>query len=55
MKLTAFALALMPGIVFASSWTSQGFPPFTAEYARGMSYPLSFNGILAKIAAIRKA
>lgn len=31
MKLTAFALALMPGIVFASSWTSQGFPPFTAE------------------------
>ena len=31
MKLAAFALALMPGIAIASSWTSQGFSAFTAE------------------------
>jgi alpha-amylase len=31
MKLAAFALALMPGITIASSWTSQGFPTFEVE------------------------
>lgn len=31
MKLAAFALALMPGIAIASSWTSQGFPAFEVE------------------------
>lgn len=31
MKLAAFALALMPGIAIASSWTSQGFPVFEVE------------------------
>ncbi|MDB2180859.1 alpha-amylase [Citrobacter farmeri] len=31
MKLAAIALALMPGIASAATWTSQGFPSFTAE------------------------
>ena len=31
MKLAAVALALMPGIAIASSWTSQGLPTFEAE------------------------
>ena len=31
MKLAAFALALMPGITIAASWTSQGFPTFEVE------------------------
>lgn len=31
MKLAAVALALMPGIAIASSWTSQGLPNFEAE------------------------
>ena len=31
MKLAAVALALMPGIAIASSWTSQGLPIFEAE------------------------
>lgn len=31
MKLAAVALALMPGIALASSWTSQGLPTFEAE------------------------
>lgn len=30
MKLAAVALALLPGIAVASSWTAQGFPAFTA-------------------------
>lgn len=30
MKLAAIALALLPGIAAASSWMSEGFPPFTA-------------------------
>lgn len=31
MKLAAIALALLPGIASAATWTSQGFPSFTAE------------------------
>ncbi|CAI9394287.1 MULTISPECIES: alpha-amylase [Citrobacter] len=31
MKLAAIALALLPGIASAATWTSQGFPAFTAE------------------------
>ncbi|MBJ9239695.1 alpha-amylase [Citrobacter braakii] len=31
MKLAAVALALMPGIAIASTWTSQGLPTFEAE------------------------
>lgn len=31
MKLAAIALALLPGITSAATWTSQGFPSFTAE------------------------
>ena len=31
MKLAAVALALLPGIAVASSWTAQGFPTFNAE------------------------
>ncbi|WP_260861937.1 alpha-amylase [Citrobacter sp. Marseille-Q6884] len=31
MKLAAVALALMPGLAIASSWTAQGFPAFEAE------------------------
>lgn len=31
MKLAAIALALMPGIAIASSWTTPGFPAFTAQ------------------------
>lgn len=31
MKLAAIVLALLPGIASAATWTSQGFPAFTAE------------------------
>lgn len=31
MKLAAIALALMPGIAIAASWTAPGFPAFTAQ------------------------
>lgn len=31
MKLAAIALALLPGIASAATWTSQGFPAFNAE------------------------
>ncbi|MBJ9163582.1 alpha-amylase [Citrobacter farmeri] len=31
MKLAAIVLALLPGIASAATWTSQGFPSFTAE------------------------
>ncbi|HFZ8994732.1 TPA: alpha-amylase [Citrobacter freundii] len=31
MKLAAFALACVPGMVFAASWTSQDLPAFTAQ------------------------
>ncbi|EEH0813172.1 alpha-amylase [Salmonella enterica] len=31
MKLAAFALTLIPAIAFASSWTSPGFPTFSAQ------------------------